>query len=182
MYIKRDIEHRLKNIRGSYVQILVGPHQCGKSTQFAVLSENKFHEITFDDLQMRQLAERDPALFLAQFPYPLLIDEVQYAPNIFPEIKRLVDHIKREKLLKKSTEPVEVIFRLTGSNQILLDTQVKETLVGRASYFYMNTLSVHEIKQAFPDMRLNQFMFQGGWPELYSNPNINIIQYLNDYI
>ncbi len=181
-FIERDIGQRLSKDRGSYVQILVGPRQCGKSTQFAVLSGSRFQEVTFDDLQLRLLAERDPALFLAQYAPPLLIDEVQYAPNIFPEIKRIVDEIKRKKLLERHIAQVEVLFRLTGSNQILLDENVKETLVGRASYFYMNTLSVHEIKKALPDVKLNQVMFQGGWPELYSNPQLNVIQYLNDYI
>lgn len=46
----------------------------------------------------------------------------------------------------------------------------------------MNTLSVHEIIRAIPAVKLNQIMFQGGWPELYSNPQLNPIQYLNDYI
>lgn len=182
MYIKRDIEKRLKMDKGSYVQILIGPRQCGKSTEFAVLGQGKFDEVTFDDLQLRLLADRDPALFLSQHPPPILIDEVQYAPNIFPEIKRIVDQIKRERLFKNSAVEVEVLFRLTGSNHILLDQNVKETLVGRASYFYMNTLTVHELKNAFPDINLSQVIFQGGWPELYSNPQLNPIQYLNDYI
>lgn len=131
---------------------------------------------------MRLLADRDPALFLEQYPPPILIDEAQYAPNIFPEIKRVVDKIKREKLLGEKSHEVPVLFRLTGSNYIFLDEHVKETLVGRASYFYMNTLSIHELKRAFPNIKLNQVMFQGGWPELYSNPILNHVQYLNDYI
>lgn len=182
MYIKRDIKQRLKKDKGSYVQILIGPRQCGKSTEFAVLGEGKFEEVTFDDLQLRLLAERDPAFFLSQHPPPILIDEVQYAPNIFPEIKRWIDLIKREKLLKNQTDKIEILFRLTGSNHILLDKNVKETLVGRASYFYMNTLTVHELKNAIPEINLNEVIFQGGWPELYSNTQINPIQYLNDYI
>ncbi|MBA2369610.1 MAG: ATP-binding protein [Candidatus Protochlamydia sp.] len=182
MYIKRDIESRLKNDKGSYVQILIGPRQCGKSTEFALLGQGKFGEVTFDDMQARLLAERDPALFIAQYPPPILIDEVQYAPNIFPEIKRIVDQIKRIRLLKNDPEEIEVLFRLTGSNHILLDKNVKETLVGRASYFYMNTLTVHELKNAIPHLNLNQVLFQGGWPELYSNPLINPVNYLNNYI
>ncbi len=79
-------------------------------------------------------------------------------------------------------DPIEVLFYLTGSNQILLDTQVKETLVGRASYYYLNTLSVHEIKNAFPEMPLTEILFKGGWPELYSNAALDPVKYLNDYI
>src|SRR5262245_22666770 len=106
MYINRDIS-KLLSLSSAWIQVLLGPRQCGKSTLFAslfsmnnetggvstpVLSQgisvgygNKFKEITFDDLQMRQLANQDPALFLQQFELPLLLDEVQYVPNLFPE-------------------------------------------------------------------------------------------------
>ena len=57
--------------------------------------DDTFTEITFDDLQMRQLANQDPALFLQQFETPLLLDEIQYVPNLFPELKKRIDQIKR---------------------------------------------------------------------------------------
>ena len=181
MYIKRDIGERLRDERGSYIQILIGPRQCGKSTEFAILGEGRFKEVTLDDLQMRTLAERDPALFFEQFPPPILVDEVQYAPNLFPQMKLMVDQLKRERLLQKKGK-VDVLFRLTGSNHLLLEEHVKESLVGRASYFFMNTLSVHELLRAFPELKITQILYQGGWPELYVNPELKVVQYLNDYI
>src|ERR1700722_979800 len=135
MLIKRDIAKRIREDRGVYVHILIGPRQSGKSTLFAILGAGRCNEITFDDFQMRNLAERDPALLLAQYPPPLIIDEVQYAPNIFPEIKRIIDNLKKERVLNLRNDAIKVLFYLTGSNQILLDTQVKETLVGRANYY-----------------------------------------------
>lgn len=182
MLIKRDISERLKKNRGMYANILIGPRQCGKSTLFAALADGRCREVTFDDFQMRNLAERDPGLFLAQYPPPVIIDEIQYAPNIFPEIKRVIDNLKRERALNQRNDPIEVLFYLTGSNQILLDSQVKETLVGRASYYYLNTLSVHEIKNAFPKLPLTDILFKGGWPELYTNTELDPVRYLNDYI
>lgn len=182
MLIKRDITACLQKDQGVYAYILIGPRQCGKSTLFAILGEGRCLEVTFDDFQMRNLAEKDPALFLAQYPPPLIIDEIQYVPNIFPEIKRLIDNLKRERALGGWKGQIEVLFYLTGSNQILLDTQVKETLVGRASYYHLNTLSVHEIKNAFPNISLIEVMFKGGWPELYTNAALDPVQYLNDYI
>lgn len=183
MIIKRDIESRLKKDKGTYCQILIGPRQCGKSSIFAIISKNSnFKDVSFDDIQLRLLAERDPKLFFEEYFPPIIIDEAQYAPNIFPEIKRIIDEIKKEKLLSEEEFNGEVLFRLTGSNHILLDKNVKETLVGRSSYFFLNTMSVHEIKNAFPEMKVNKIIFQGGWPELYANPHLNPIQYLNDYI
>lgn len=181
MLIKRDIASFLTRDKGIYVQILIGPRQCGKSTLFAALGKDRVTEVTFDDLQIRTLAENDPALFLSQYSTPLLIDEVQYAPNIFPEIKRLVDIEKKERVLGKRKK-IHVLFYLTGSNQILLDKRVKESLVGRASYYYLNTLSLHEIKNAYPKVGIDDVIFKGGWPELYINRDLDPTRYLNDYV
>lgn len=182
MWIQRDIEKRLKNDRGVYAYILIGPRQCGKSTLFAILGEGKCQEVTLDDFQMRVLAESDPALFFSQFQPPLILDEIQYAPNLFPEIKQMIDRYKREKLTKNDHKEIEPLFYLTGSNQILLDKQVKETLVGRASYYHLNTLSVHEIRRAFPKISMVDILFKGGWPELYTNAHLDAVKFLNDYV
>ena len=179
MYIPRDLTSRLLESR-SLVQILTGPRQCGKSTLLSHLSDSSYTEITFDDLQMRTLANRDPGLFLDQFKPPLLLDEVQYVPNLFPEIKARVDRLKRERLEKN--RELSPIFRMTGSNQILMDRNIKESLAGRASYFHLNTLSVHEIRSNLPEIELSDILFRGGWPELYLDPGMAPVSYLNDYI
>lgn len=70
MYIVRDIKQRLRENKGIFIQIVLGPRQCGKSTLLAVLGEGTFQEVTFDDLHVRYLADRDPALFLEQYPPP----------------------------------------------------------------------------------------------------------------
>lgn len=184
MFIKRDIE-KLLVTSSALIQILSGPRQCGKSTLFASLyceQHNRFQEVTFDDLQLRQLANRDPALFLEQFHPPLLLDEVQYVPNLFPELKRKVDQLKRAAVLASTANvKTSVLFRLTGSNQILMDKNIKESLAGRASYYYLNTLTVHEIQQTLPATLIKDILFKGGWPELYTN-EISVTTYLNDYI
>src|SRR5688572_26027209 len=100
MYIQRDITDQLTEAP-TWIQILLGPRQCGKSTLFAALdqkSDDHFHSVTLDDFKLRQLANRDPALFLEQFTPPLLVDEAQYAPNLFPELKKIVDDIKKDAL------------------------------------------------------------------------------------
>ncbi len=66
----------------------------------------------------------------------------------------------------------KMLYRLTGSNQLLMDKNVKESLVGRASYYYLNTLSVNELRKAFPNLLIKEIMYKGGWPELYVNKNI----------
>ncbi|PIQ43372.1 MAG: hypothetical protein COV52_02150 [Gammaproteobacteria bacterium CG11_big_fil_rev_8_21_14_0_20_46_22] len=179
MYIKRDITSRLAENRMP-VQFVIGPRQCGKSTLLSHIGEASFKEVTFDDLQLRNLANRDPALFLEQFAPPVLLDEVQYVPNLFSEIKRQVDLLKRQRL--KDGKSLITSYRMTGSNQLLMDKNIKESLVGRASYFYLNTLTVHEIQQALVLAPVHSILFKGGWPELYIDPALSPVQYLNDYI
>ena len=118
MYIRRDITPLLSASK-SPVQLLIGPRQCGKSTLLSQLSGVACQEVSFDDLQLRTLANRDPGLFLEQFRPPILLDEIQYVPNLFPEIKQHVDRAKKQRL--ETGQPLIVLFRLTGSNQLLMD-------------------------------------------------------------
>jgi uncharacterized protein len=179
MYIKRDITLRLSKSTAP-VQLVIGPRQCGKSTLLSHIAENAFTEVTFDDLQLRNLANSDPALFLEQFTPPILLDEVQYVPNLFSEIKRQVDQLKKQRL--KNNQKLKVLFRMTGSNQLLMDKNIKESLAGRASYYYLNTLTVHEIQNALNNVNIKDILFKGGWPELYIDQSLQPVQYLNDYI
>ena len=111
MWIQREISDYIGSISSELVQIIIGPRQCGKSSLLWHLSPD-FQEVTFDDLQLRSLAQNDPALFLSNYNLPLIIDEVQYAPNIFPEIKQRVDQLKKERL-KNPRQKLKVVFRLT---------------------------------------------------------------------
>lgn len=175
MWISRDIEERLKT-NSDPIQVIRGPRQCGKMSLVLHLDPN-FRELSLDDPSLRQLAQDDPEVFLQQFPeQKLFIDEAQYAPNLFPTLKRHVDLYKRSTVKKK-----EILFRLTGSNQILMDRHIKESLAGRASFFDMNTLSVSEILNHHKTS-VQQILYKGGWPELYTEPSKSITKYLDDYI
>jgi hypothetical protein len=179
MWIKRQISQYIDSMSSEFVQVVIGPRQCGKSSLLWQMSPG-FTEVSFDDLQLRTLAQNDPALFLAHHPGPLIIDEVQYAPNIFPAIKQQVDQLKKNRLNDSSAKST-VVFRLTGSNQVLMDKNVKESLVGRAGFYYLNTLSVAEILAADIDVAIVDILFRGGWPELYVS-DMPTVKYLNDYI
>ncbi|MCH9770709.1 MAG: ATP-binding protein [Gammaproteobacteria bacterium] len=162
------------------VQIIMGPRQCGKSTLLAHLKPD-WQQITLDDLRLRELADRDPQFFLEQFPPPLVINEAQYAPNLFSAIKQWVDQLKLKRL--QQSDPIDpALIYMTGSNQIFMDKHVKESLAGRARYYELNTLSVHEILNYAPDTSIKTILFKGGWPELYIDSNISVINYLNDYV
>jgi predicted AAA+ superfamily ATPase len=181
MWIKRDIEEFFRESKKGTlpVKVLRGPRQVGKTSLLSRLGTHKL--ILFDDLGIRTLAQENPRLFFEQFKGPLILDEATLAPALFQEIKRLVDEERRQKQSAEISSPLDLW--ITGSNQTLLQKAVRESLAGRANYFQLNTLSLHELKNAFPHFPpLRDLFMKGGWPELYISPNLSIVQYLNDFI
>ena len=174
MWFERDLAHALA-ANGDPIQVLRGPRQCGKSSLLLQMPGD-FRELSLDDPKLRELAQQDPELFLKQFAgEKLLIDEAQYAPALFPSLKRRAD------LYKRGAQELETIIRLTGSNQILMDRNVKESLAGRASFFDLNTLSVAELL-AGRAMPIQDILYKGGWPELHARGPRDPKKYLDDYI
>lgn len=133
-YIKRDIEKPITELTKEYSCILItGPRQVGKSTMLEHLDGIR-NKVTLDDLQERKLAQTDPEMFLKLHKTPILIDEVQYAPELFPYIKIAVD---------SGAEPGD--FWLTGSQSFKLMNLAQESLAGRIAILNLSTLSQHEL-------------------------------------
>ena len=134
-YIKRDIEDKIISLSKEYSCILItGPRQVGKTTVLRQLMDNNREYVTLDDLDERSLAKRDPAMFLQIHSTPIMIDEVQYAPELFSYIKMEID---------KGAEPGT--YWLTGSQAFKLMELAQESLAGRVAILHMSSLSQHEI-------------------------------------
>ncbi len=181
MWIQRDLFQFLQT-QGKHnlpIKILRGPRQVGKTSLLDHLGTHKL--ILFDDLNIRSFARENPALFFDQFTGPLILDEATLAPPIFPELKQRIDSQRRKR--QKTEEPIALDIWITGSNQTLLQKEVQESLAGRASYFLLNTLSIHEWENSFSEtVSLRTMLMKGGWPELHASPELNPVQYLNDFI
>jgi predicted AAA+ superfamily ATPase len=119
------------------VLLLTGPRQVGKSSVLLALREPERTVVSLDDLALRALAVNDPAAFIQRFPPPVLIDEVQYAPQLFPFIKIWVDDQRAKSLTALTTtaaaNPAAGAFWLTGSQKFRLMQDVQETLAGRVA-------------------------------------------------
>ena len=135
-YIKRNLEKVVAQVTKEYPVVLVtGPRQVGKTTMLQKLMEGTDRGyVTLDDLNDRSLAKNDPELFLQLHKPPVLIDEVQYAPELFTYIKKYVD---------KNHEPGA--FWLTGSQVFKLMRGVQESLAGRVAVLSLTSLSQAEI-------------------------------------
>ena len=121
MYFHRTLEKFLITASRQYPVVLVsGPRQVGKTTILRHLSKRERRYVTLDDPGVAQLAREDPQLFLDRFRPPLLIDEIQYAPQLLPLIKMHVDEHKTPGL-----------YWLTGSQPFEVMQGVSESLAGR---------------------------------------------------
>ena len=134
-YIKRDIEDKIITLSKEYSCILItGPRQVGKTTVLRQLMDENREYVTLDDMEERSLAKRDPAMFLQLHSTPIMIDEVQYAPELFSYIKMEID---------KGADPGT--YWLTGSQAFKLMELAQESLAGRVAILHMSSLSQHEI-------------------------------------
>lgn len=142
-YIARNLETVIGEAAKEYPIVLVtGPRQVGKTTMLQKMMEGTDRGyVSLDDLNERNLAKSDPQLFLELHKPPVLIDEVQYAPEIFTYIKIHVD-----------SQHEAGAFWLTGSQVFKLMKGVQESLAGRVAVLSMTTLSQAEISgvQASP--------------------------------
>jgi predicted AAA+ superfamily ATPase len=172
MWFERDLGPFILRLRKNTIGFLGGPRQSGKSALLTRILDPSTRLIECDDLNVRSRLNQDPALYLGDLQQPLIIDEAQYCPNIFPELKLRVDRAKRE---SKVLPPIWV----TGSNQTWMNDHLRESLSGRSEHFFLNTLSIHELHSHFS---LDAFLLRGGWPELNASPEIDFRRFLDDYL
>ncbi len=134
-YITRHLERKFTHMRTFFKVVLVtGARQVGKTTMMKHLCEGQNRTyVTLDNKMARELAQSDPVLFFQTYKPPILIDEVQYAPELFGQIKLLCD---------ESEDPG--LFWLAGSPQYKMIKRVRETLAGRVGILNLYSLSQNE--------------------------------------
>lgn len=133
MYITRTIEDLITETSRHFGAVLVtGARQVGKSTVFKHC-DNKRTYVTLDNPTIRELAVNEPQLFLQRYQAPVIIDEIQYAPELLPYIKIEID-TKKEK----------GAYWLTGSQQFHMMKNVSESLAGRVGILNLMGFSLAE--------------------------------------
>lgn len=194
-YIKRTLERKFLSMNRAFkVVMVVGARQVGKSTMLKHFAEEEGRTIvSMDDSRLRDLARKDPSLFFQVYKPPILIDEVQKAPELFEQIKIICDSSE-----KKGQ------FWLTGSQSKRLIKQAGDSLAGRICLLKMYSLSQKEIagievsdpiefsfeelkirNEAFPEnnvVDVFSHIWRGGMPELLTLDAEQTHEYWNSYI
>ncbi len=186
--IRREVEHSIKEVNDTFrVLVLTGPRQVGKTTILKSIIPQNMKIVSLDNETYREEAKNNPKFFLETWGKPLFIDEAQYAPELFPYIKMIVDNDKSRGQ-----------FWLSGSQSFELMKGVSESLAGRVGIIKMNSLTYKEITNNVNNNCFNpdnivegkviepneifERIFKGGLPELYDVPNINLNRFFRSYI
>lgn len=194
-YIKRDLERKFLHMSSAFKAVMVvGARQVGKSTMLKHLAKDQNRTyVTMDDTQLRAFAQSDPKLFLQTYQPPILIDEVQKAPELFDEIKILCD---------ESDERGR--FWLTGSQSKKLVKKAGDSLAGRLCILKMYSLSAREklgvdpaeeLVFSLPALTARKKLFgqnnilavfeniwRGGLPDVQEKDGEQLGEYFNSYI
>ncbi len=136
MYIKRRLEDNFSKMSAFFKAVLVtGARQVGKTTMLRHLGSERTY-VTLDNGADLMLARTDPEMFLQRYKPPVIIDEVQKAPELFPYIKIYCDNTEEKGL-----------FWLTGSEQFSMMQNIRESLAGRIGIMTLYPLSLDEMTE-----------------------------------
>lgn len=166
----------LKRSEKMPVIAILGPRQSGKTT----LAKSAFKQhsyVSLENFDERELALTDPKRFLESNinEFGIIIDEVQHAPKLLSYIQTYVDEKHR---------PGHII--ITGSQNILVNEAISQSLAGRVALFTLLPLSIVELKDnvLVPD-KIEELVYKGGYPRIYAydlEPTSWYLDYIETYV
>ena len=173
-YIERQISDYVKKVAGMYpVVTICGPRQSGKTTLARHLFPT-YDYVSMEDPGRRLQFENDPRGFLALYPAPCIIDEVQNTPSLLSYLQGIVDE-----------QNTPGMYILTGSRQMELQESITQSLAGRSAMVDLLPLSCAELTAADIRHTRDEALYYGGLPRLYTEgipPEIAYSNYMRTYV
>ena len=194
-YLERALERKFLHMSSFFKAVLVtGARQVGKTTMLKHLAaEQNRTYVSMDNTMARTLAKSDPVLFFQTYKTPIIIDEIQKAPELFEQIKIMCDESEERGL-----------FWLTGSQQYKMMKRIRETLAGRIGILELYSFSKKEAEGVtFPNemdfslscllarqplvpkndiLQVFEYIWRGGMPDAQGADSEQRQEYFNSYI
>ena len=194
-YIERALERKFMRMSSFFKAVLVtGARQVGKTTMLKHMAEGQGRTyVSMDNTMARALAQSDPVLFFQTYKPPIIIDEIQKAPELFEQIKLICDETEEKGL-----------FWLTGSQQYQMMKNIRDTLAGRIGILELYSLSKAEVDGTIftdkldfslqclldrqrsakkPDIvDIFEHIWRGGMPDVLKADSEQRQEYFNSYI
>jgi predicted AAA+ superfamily ATPase len=171
MKIQRVLASQITDALSKYpIVAITGPRQSGKTT-LAQMVAPEFTYVNLEDISLRDFAKNDPKGFLETYSHGVIIDEIQYAPNLFSYLQVFTD--KRQ---------LNGEYIITGSQNFLLLEQITQSLAGRISLFNLLPFSVDELKAgSFIFDNWEEYLLYGSYPRKWVN-NIDAFDFYDNYL
>lgn len=194
-YVERTLERKFLRMSSFFKVVLVtGARQVGKTTMLRHLADEQNRTyVSMDNMMVRTLAKTDPVLFFQTYKVPIIIDEIQKAPELFEQIKIICDESEERGL-----------FWLTGSQQYKMMKNIRETLAGRIGILELYSMSRKEVEElSFPNeldfslpcllarqhltkknniVDVFEYIWRGGMPDALQADSEQRQEYFNSYI
>lgn len=169
--INRELTSKIQSAATQMPIVAVtGPRQSGKSTLVKYAFPNHRY-VNLENIERRNFAREDPKGFLESYSYPVVIDEVQYVPDLLSYIQLIVDE-----------NPGEGQFILTGSQNLLLMEQISQSLAGRVAIFNLLPFSLRELMgTSYEQNKYEPYVVRGSYPRIYEK-SLNHTDWLLDYV
>ena len=175
MWIEREISELIEKLNAERPALLLtGARQTGKSSLLNRLFP-EHHSVSLDVPLIARQASEGGQYFLESHGTPLIIDEIQYAPELFRQIKIWIDQHRQ----------VTGQYVMTGSQKFSLMKGVSESLAGRVSALNLHSLSARELSKHFNTesnaAQVLDWLVKGGYPEIYEH-NLDHYRFFSDYV
>ncbi len=171
--IVRDITDQLIQAAKEFAAVaLVGPRQSGKTTLAQYIFPSHRY-VSLEDFDTRALAKADPRRFLQDYASEsgVILDEIQHVPELLSYIQTIIDR-----------ENKKGYFIITGSQNLLVNEAITQTLAGRIAILTLLPLSIHELQKSNKlSESIEGAVVKGFYPRVYAE-EISFTRLYTNYI